>query len=231
MIFLSGLAVLALTLGLAEKYIPHALPVSRNPIGQWASAHFLVEAGRPDIAARRLQEEVQRGAALRQRAAVWRSVLLAGMGHACMDLGATYKNGSLKQPAVAGYFFAYVHEYGNCAKRYSVELGDILADRATWLGESRTVMLESNPPVVVSEEKLVGEIEAGILPEKDDALRLYSHRLQQGVSAVLHKMSPDGAREVPTRMFLNVLREELQIIAPTVGEPKRSELLRVASSL
>ena len=218
-------------LGLADKYVPHELPLARDPIGQWASAHFLVDAGRPDIAARRLQEDVQRGVALRQKSAVWRSVLLAGMGHACLDLSSAYRAGSDRQPGLSGYFYSYVHEYGNCAKRYAIELGDILNDRGAWLGETRMVSLESNPPVPNSDQVLVQEIEQGILPERPDALRLYSHQLQRGVSGVLRRISPSGAREVSAQAFLQTMRSELEIVASAVGEPKRTSLLKIASSI
>lgn len=230
-IFVSYLGAFALALGLANKYVPHASPFTRIPIGEWASAHYLVDAGRPDIAARRLQEDVQRGAALKQRAAVWQSVLLAGMGEACMQLSGFYKAGALRQPALAGQFFGYFHEYGNCAKRYAIELGDILADRASWLGESPLVTLESNPPLLESDQNVIRDIERGVLPDKTAALKLYSHQLQTGVSAVLHRMSPHGAREVPARVFLATMRSSLEALSSGVGEPKRSELLRIAANL
>jgi len=217
--------------GLSEKYVRRGLPLRREPIGQWASAHYLIEAGRPDIAARKLQDEIERGAALKQRAAVWRSVLLAGMGQSCLELSRLYREGALRNPELAGQFFGYVQNYGTCAKRYARELNQILADRANWLGETPLVTLESNPPLVTSDEHLIAEIRTGVLPNRTDALKLYSHHLQTGVSEVLRRMSPLGEREVPVSVFLATMQTSMLSLAQAMGEPDRSSFQRLASSL
>jgi hypothetical protein len=225
------IAFAALLFGIVDKYYPHALPLQSSPIGAWASAHYLVDAGRPDIAARHLQEDIQRNSAMRLRAAVWRSVLLAGMGEACFALSDAYRLGGLQRPALSGQFFGYVHEYGNYGKRYALELGDLMSNRAVWLGDAKSVELETNPQLPSSDVDALAAIAVGNLPDRSAALKVYSHKLQEFVSGVLRRMSPDGGTEIATGTYLSVISDSLRTMAVQVGEPGHQRWVKIAEGL
>jgi hypothetical protein len=160
----------------ASLETPHA------PLDQWASAHFIYEAQRPDIAVQALRGYAGGAGVLGERAFVWRSILLAGMSRACVQLATAYHAGGRENVAQASSFYLRLRDYRNCAREYSLELAELLSERDTYLTHTGSVPLDFALPVVGADPgSNLEEIAGGHLPSPAERERIHRDQFMSSI--------------------------------------------------
>ncbi len=119
---------------------------SPGPVSEWESAHSLYAAGRPDLAVQKLRDSVEKEPSLRERASVWRCLLLAGMSRAYLELGAMFQEGARQNGEQSALFRARGQAFQSLARQYSFELRELMETRDQWLQPADTVVLDFGMP-------------------------------------------------------------------------------------
>jgi hypothetical protein len=190
-----GAVFLAIIVWAAARYAYREFRPSYTPRRQWESAQLLYEERRPDISLRKLREYVEKDPDLRERARIWRSILLAGMSRTYLELAAIFKEGAHQNPEQSALFYVRAQECQSLARQYSQELAELMADRDQWLNSSPTVLLDFGMPeppdetpvtlVSVAQGSWPGQREAGVMTQN------------AVIGAILEKtMKITGARSV-----------------------------------
>jgi hypothetical protein len=171
-----GTGVLIISLWIATaRYGSWDFRPSYTPKRQWASAQLLYEERRPDITVRKLREYVEKDPALRERARIWRSILLVGMSRTYLELAVIFKEGAHQNPDQSALFYVRAQDCQTLAREYSQELDELIADRSQWLNSSSTVLLDfgmPDPPdespvtlVSIAQGSWPGQREAGVMTQ------------------------------------------------------------------
>jgi hypothetical protein len=138
----------------ASQSESHPLQPSAMARSEWESAHFIFESRRPDLAVERLREYVEKDAALRERARVWRCILLAGMSRAYLELAVLFKEGARQNPERASLFHARAREFQGLARQYSRDLAELMDSRDHWLTSQKNVLLDFGMPDAAADSSL-----------------------------------------------------------------------------
>jgi hypothetical protein len=175
---------------------PHA------PLDQWASAHFIYEARRPDIAVQTLRGYADGEGVLGERAFVWRSILLAGMSRACVQLATAYHAGGRENAAQASSFYLRLRDYRNCASEYSLELAELLSQHEARLAHTSNVPLDFALPAVGADPTSnLEEIAGGYLPSPAARERIHQDQFMSSILAEVKTATGTSQPDALKRLF------------------------------
>jgi hypothetical protein len=194
---------------------------ARTPLRQWDSARSDYFARLPDKVVEKLRGDVDRDATLRERARVWRCILLAGMSRAYLELAVFFKEGARRNPGYSEPFRVQAQECHLLARKYAAELAALLNSRRTWLRSSESVILDFGMPDRASDSSLtLVSIANGYWPGAHQAAAAKQNALMRAIleqtmrvtgaksAAELRQQLSSGPLTVPKARFLAALPSE-----------------------
>ncbi len=152
-----------------------------------------------------LERVVDSDNALRQQAAVWRTVVLAGLVRGYKELGDVYAEVARKQPPRASQVQNSIQQYRRDARQYAIELTESMATVRKLIGDADKVSLDfAFPTGSPTPSAVLASLKSGQTPPETQLMDAERETLQWGM--ILQTADTAGAKNEANRaraMFEN----------------------------
>jgi len=153
-----------------------------TPEWYWAAAQETFEAADYVKTQEHLEHVVNSDLDVKQQAAVWRTLVLAGLARGYMELGDAYAETVEKNPRMTAQFQIPIQEYRRVARRHAIELTESMSTLRKLIAGSEQVSFDfAFPAGSPNVSPVLTQLKAGQNPPPNQLLDAEKETLKRGI--------------------------------------------------
>jgi len=153
-----------------------------TPEWYWAAAQETFEAADYVKTQEHLEQVVKSDLDVKQQAAVWRTLVLAGLARGYMELGDAYAETVEKNPRMTAQFQIPIQEYRRVARRHAIELTESMSTLRKLIAGSEQVSFDfAFPAGSPNVSAVLTQLKAGQNPPPNQLLDAEKETLKRGI--------------------------------------------------
>jgi hypothetical protein len=165
-----------------------------TPEWYWAAAHETFEAADYTKTEEHLEQVVKSDLDVKQQAAVWRTLVLAGLARGYMELGDAYAETAENNPRMTAQVQNPIQEYRRTARRYAIELTESMSTLRKLIEGSENVSFDfAFPGGSYNVSPVLTQFKAGQSPPPNQLLDAERETLERGILIEASEMVGAGS--------------------------------------
>lgn len=147
----------------------------------WAAAEENFEVGDFAKATEHLEQVIKDDGPLKQKAVIWRTVLLDGLARGYTEVAEAYRLGIKEKPEAAGYYQNALQQAHRDARQYAIELAESLGDVDEAMSGDAVTLEFPFPSGSATPAPVLATVEAGDRVPDEQLAAALDHTRRRGV--------------------------------------------------